>query len=114
MNLESLLSKLGLTYEELSSEEKETFRQWSEQLNSNPLTVDDIKFFIKRLKDIVSNELVDAPEYEYILIFRIPNRKHVLLKARLRNLLLIEGFLEGKERAKKVLEAQLEKRVGKS
>lgn len=108
MILDELLEKRGLTFDKLSADEKKQYISWLQVLESKPISVEEVKTHIKQLKDAVEAELVDCDEFIYVLFFKIVNRKHVGLKARLKNYLLLEAFLESKERAKKVLERQIE------
>ena len=105
--LDALLSKLNLKYEDLSAAERQTLQQWLEQLSQREVTVQDIKGHILAMKEAVEQELINTEEYLHLFLFKIPNRKQILLKARLKNYLLIESFLATPERAKRALEAQI-------
>lgn len=107
MVLNDLLNKLGLQYEDLTQAERETYHSWSKALDDRPLTAEDIRSYISQAKEAVEMELVDTEEFNYILWFRVVNRKHVGLKARLKNYILLEAFMTSRERAKQVLEKQL-------
>lgn len=109
MIVDQLLAKMGLQYDDLTAQEKQTYETWSKSLDVKPLTNDEIKEYIKMAKEAVEMELVDEDEFIYILGFRKVNRKHVGLKARLKNYILLEAFLTSKERAKKALESQIQK-----
>lgn len=109
MVVDQLLSKLGLQYEDLSAQEKQTYESWSKSLDIKPLTAEEIKEYIKQAREAVELELVDEDEFVYVLGFKKVNRRHVGLKARLKNYLLLEAFLTSKERAKQALEKQIQK-----
>lgn len=111
MVIDNLLEKLGVKYEDLTSGEKETYKKWLSVLDTKPLTIEDLKYYIKQVKDVVSTELADCDEFVHFGPFKWVNRKHVGLKARLKNYLLLEAFLESKEKAKNTLEKQLEQRL---
>ena len=52
---------------------------------------------------MVENLLVDEPEFKYVFFFKVLNRQQIYLKARLKNLLLIEKLLLAPDEAKKQL-----------
>jgi len=99
--MEELLTKLGMKYDELNQDEKATLSGWMEALQTNALTSDKIKQSITAMKFSVESELIDTPEH---IFFIFPNRKQILLKARLKNYMLIEAFLTSPERAKAAIE----------
>ena len=110
--LDDLLEKTGLKYEDLDSPghigEKEYLLDMVKALETRALTVEDIKQTIAQMRVRVTQELIDEPEFNYIFIFKVPNRKQILLKARLKNYLLLEEALIAPDKAKKALEAQLQ------
>jgi len=106
--LDELLERFDLKYEQLSSVERETLLSWMDALNRNQLTTDKIQQYINVMRDAVDQELVNEPEFNYLFIFRVPNRKQILLKARLRNYMLLQAFLLTPEKAKAALERALE------
>lgn len=107
--IEELLAKYGLTYEDLDtpghSGEKEYLFKLEADLKKNALTVEGIRDYISSLREGVERELVDEPELKYIFI---PNRKHLMLKARLKNYLLLELFLSTPEKLKAEIERNLQ------
>lgn len=109
--LDKLMQKLGLKFEDLKPHEQEEYLSMLNTLAQKPLSVEDIKQHIQSMRRAVENELVDTEEFTFVLCFRVVNRKHVGLKARLKNYILLESFFESKERAKKVLEEQLKTRM---
>jgi len=88
----------GVKYEDMSVDEKETFRQMLDTVQKRSLTLDDFKEYIHMLRDSVENEIVkydNAPE------------KDLLLKGRLKNYMTLESFLTAPDKAKKQLEKAL-------
>lgn len=102
-----------LTYEQLTLDERNTLHGWLEQLSAKALTVEDVKKHIRVMIGSVEQELSNEPEYIQVLFFRFRNDKNILLKARLRNYLLLEAFLTAPERAKEALENQLKALEGR-
>lgn len=105
--LDDLLKKLGLKYEDLTAQEKETYRQMAESLSTSQITPERLRDYIIQMKASVELELVDEPE---LVWWFIPNRRHISLKARLKNYLLFESFLLSPERARKAVENALGKK----
>ena len=101
---EELLKKVGLTYDELNKDEKETLNSWMDALKKTSLTIEKIKSAIANMRYAVEQELINEPETRFFFFI---NRKQILLKARLRNYMLIEAFLSTPERAKEALEQAL-------
>ena len=102
--MDDILKKFGVKFEDLNTVERDTLLGWVEAMNQNKLTLSTVKEYISRMKDSVAEQLADEPEFERVLIFSFPNRKQILLKARLRNYILFESLLESPERAKKAVE----------
>ena len=110
--IDDILSKTGLKYEQLKSAERDTLNQWIQALDSNQLTVERVKGYISTLKDTVENELASEPEYIQVFIFKFRNDRNVFLKARLRNLLLIDALLTSPAKAKEALNRAIAGMVG--
>jgi hypothetical protein len=98
MTTDEILQQIGLKYEELTSVERETFSTWLEALNKSQLTIERIRTYIASMRDAVITELTQVP---------MGNDRDYLLKARLRNYMLLEAFLSTPEKAKKALENAL-------
>lgn len=111
--IDQILERLGMKYEDLNSSEQATLNQWLEALNKSQLSLEQVKTYITTMRDSVSQELIDEPEYIRILFFKFTNRKQILLKARLRNYLLLEAFLSTPEKAKFALDKALAGLVSK-
>lgn len=107
--VDDILSKRGLTQENLSKAERESLNSWLEVLSKNEMTVDKIRNHIEAMKYAVEQELVSEPEFNYILVFKVQNRKQIFLKARLKNYMLLEAFLASPERARQALKDQLKR-----
>ncbi len=106
--IDKILKKFGISFEELSEEEVTTLNTWLEQLKTRAITPDDIRNHVLAMKDSVEQELINTPEYIDFFFVKLHNRKQILLKARLRNYMLLDAFFTSPERAKKALEAQIE------
>lgn len=108
--IDEILSKFGLKYEDLNSAEKETLHQWLDLLSSKKLSLDDVKANIRQMKESVEKELTEIPSgwFTWLLGWR----RDFILKARLRNYMLLEAFLESPDKAKQALENMLA-RLGK-
>ena len=104
---DDILSKIGVKYEDLTTAERGTLNQWMQALQSNQLTVEMVKSFVGNLRDTIENNLIQEPEFNYILFFKVPNRKQILLKARLKNIMLFDAFLSTPEKAKRALKQQI-------
>ena len=105
--IDKLLEKFNLKFEDLTPEERQTLYTWVDVLEKGQLTVEKVRENISSMKYAVENALIDEPEFAYIFIFKVPNRKQILLKARLKNYILIEAMLSTPERARAELEKVL-------
>jgi len=95
MKVDDILKKLNLKYEDLNSVEKETLHTWLEALTKNKLTLENVKTYIKAMKDGVEQELTDTKHN---------SKQDLFLKARLRNYLLLEAFLSTPDKAKEAID----------
>lgn len=57
--LSKLLTKRGITREELSTEEKEEFNQWEKILKKEELTIGDLKNFMGQQVDLIDTKWRD-------------------------------------------------------
>ena len=96
--IDELLEKAGLKYEDLNSVERETLNTWIQNLNKSELTLDSVRNYIGQMKAGVEEELTKMDH---------DTKQDIFLKARLRNYILLEGYLTSPERAKKALETAL-------
>lgn len=93
--MDKLLEKVGLKYEDLSVVEKETLNTWMEALQKGQLSVEKIKGYIGSMREAVEQELAKAD---------LGSKQDLFLKARLRNYMLLDGFLTTPEKAKEQIE----------
>lgn len=108
MNEDEYLAKLNLTYEDLTEEERKWLSQQVAAQKANQLTLERLKQYMSNMRESVSNELENEPEYTYFWgIFKRENRKHVFLKARLRNYRLLFAILSGSQRQIAEIESAL-------
>ena len=98
-DLNSTLTQLGLRYEDLKLEERETLNNWMQALGKNALSIPRIKEYIHSMRDGVEQELTKVGHN---------SKEDIFLKARLRNYMLLESFLDSPERAKKAIEQSLQ------
>jgi hypothetical protein len=109
--LDKLLEKFGLKWDDLDTKghsgEREYLLQMESAIEQKQITVQTIKEHIQGMKTAVEQRLINEPEFNYIFIFKVPNRKQILLKARLENYLLLEAMISAPEVAQKAIEAQL-------
>ena len=96
--MDDILKKYGLKYEDLNPTEKETLNTWVNTLQQAQLTTDKIKDYIHTMKEGVELELTKIGH---------ENKQDIYLKARLRNYMLLEAFLNSPEK----LQFQLEQMV---
>lgn len=88
----------GARWDSMTPDERETARQWVESVQQNQMTVDRIKDFIGRMRQSVEAELTKHD---------LSKEQDLFLKARLRNLLMLDAFLKTPEEAKKALQTAL-------
>ena len=94
-----ILESFGIRdYEELSSDEQTTLRGWVEKVEKAVITLEDVKRGLLVMREIVEAELVKE---------ETRGRKDIYLKARLKNLILIETILNRPERARAALEGYI-------
>lgn len=101
---ENLLEKFNLKYEDLSTEEIATLTTWVNALQQGSLSTDKLKDFISSMKYSVENELSKVGH---------DSKQDIYLKARLRNLMLLEAFMSSPEKAKARLDQAIAGIVGK-
>jgi len=101
--IDEILKKRGVKYDDLSLGERENLFRMVEVLNKSALTMDRWREFIKHMKEEVEKELVNEPEFNRIFIFKVDNRRQIYLKARLKNYLLLEAFLDTPQKAKEAV-----------
>ena len=92
--IDELLERTGLKYEDLNKAERETLDSWMQALSKNELTLAGAKSYIISMRDAVEQELTQVGHN---------SKQDILLKARLRNYMLLEGFLSTPEKAKEAI-----------
>ena len=109
--MDDLLERMGLKYEELKPAERETYHTWLETLSQKPIAPDDIKKYIRQMKESLEMELSKTDPSLFHWFFGW--KRDFAMKARLRNYILLESFLDGPERAKHALAAHIEQLASK-
>lgn len=99
--------KLGLKIEGLSEAEKDTYLAMLDTVQKAQLTPQKLKDYVSSLRDIVAKELINEPEFNYIFIFKVFNRRQIFLKARLQNYIVLEAFLDSPNKAQEALEGMI-------
>ena len=102
--VDKILQRVNLRYEDLNRTERETLESMNESLAKNQVTLDTWKEALTNMRDSVEIELIDEPEFIYIFIFRFVNRKQILLKARLKNYMLMLAFLDRPKKAQQAID----------
>jgi len=98
MNTDQILDRFKLKYEDLNTVERETLNSWLQSVDEKRVTLETVKQYIESMKESVEQELTKVGHESHQDIF---------LKARLRNYMLLEAFLQTPEKAKKALEQAL-------
>lgn len=96
--IDEILQRFNLKYDDLTAAERETIESWAAAFNQNQLTVEHIKAYIASMRDSVEQELTQVGHN---------NKQDIFLKARLRNYLLLEAFLDTPAKAQKALDRML-------
>lgn len=118
IDVDALLKKKGLRYQDLSPEEQETLNSWLSALDRGQISVPVVREFVTKLKDQATETLSDMDDtpndWLTVLCFLIPlvgiirkwyiDQKKLLLVARIRNYVLLEAFLSSPEKAKRAIE----------
>lgn len=102
---DEILQERGVDFDDLKDFEKKTYFDWLQKEEKSIVTLDDVKAYVSHLRMSIELELIKTPPYTMVLFFRIPNRSHALLTARLHNMILLESLLNRQERARQILEA---------
>lgn len=96
--IDEILTRFNLKYEDLNVAERETIDSWAASLNQNQMTLEHVRAYVASMRDSVEQELTSVAHN---------SKQDIFLKARLRNYLLLEAFLDTPEKAKKALERML-------
>jgi hypothetical protein len=100
---DEILQRVGLKFEDLKKEERETLNTWVQSLQQNSLSMERVKDYIAAMRDAVEQELTETTHN---------TKQDIFLKARLRNYLLLEAFLSTPAKAKQALDNALAGLVG--
>lgn len=98
--LDKISELTGLKFEDLSADERDTAMNWVRTVSEREIGLDDVKNFVSNMRLAVDNELAIAD---------LSKERDLFLKARLKNLILLEGFMAGPEKARKALELYLKR-----
>lgn len=102
--MDDILQRYNLKYEDLNSAERDQLHQWMEDLSKNELTIAKVRTYIQNMRDTVEIELSKVDN---------GSKQDTLLKARLRNYLLLDSFLTSPEKAKSAVDRALKGFKGK-
>lgn len=97
--LDEAVEKLG-GWENLSKVEQETYEQHLKIIEGKPISIEDLKVFVRNMITGIERELVDTTEN---------SKESRNLKARLKNFLVLEAFTMSPERAREALERYYKK-----
>ena len=103
-----LEEKFGLKIETLDEQELDTYNKMLKAVQKAQIDQVTLKKYVVGMRESVERELIKEPEFKWRFIFRVFNRKQILLKARLQNYLLWEAFLVSPEKAKERLEDMID------
>lgn len=93
--IEEILGKVGLKYDQLTTDEQETLHTWVGSVETAKMSSAKIKEYVQSMKRSVALELSDS---------KLGKKEDMFLKARLRNYILLEAFLETPEKAQEALD----------
>lgn len=113
-DVDDILEKYDLKFEDLDSEELEVYKSWQKALEGNTLTLEDVRHYVNQLRDSVSAKLAESVVSKKLIKFwlfsitvRSGGDQDDYLKARLKNLMLLDAMLSSPERAKRMIEKQI-------
>lgn len=94
-----ILESFGIRdYDNLNEDEQVTLRSWVEKIEKAVITLDDVKQGVTAMKEAVEFELSN---------WKNPYDQDVFLKARLKNLILLDTILNRPEKARAALEGYM-------
>jgi hypothetical protein len=100
--LNRLLGKLGVSYDQLSDEERRTFNMWREALSGRKLTDEDVARFLNGEYDDAVKKLSSTTLNE---------RTDTFLKMKVDFIIKVKEFLATPEREKQMVERQIETQI---
>jgi hypothetical protein len=98
--IDKITEVTGLGFEDLKGAERETVMNWINAIDSREISLDGVRTFINGMRVAVDTELA---------VDNLSKKRDLYLKARLKNLIALEAYLEGPEKAKRALELYLNK-----
>lgn len=104
---DEFLRQQGIKETDLSEAEKQMLHNMVDDLKKGILTTEKWKVYVQSMRDAVSQQLEDEPEYKWVFIFKFENRNQIFLKARLRNYRIMLAILEGPEKAERAIKHAL-------
>lgn len=99
--LAHVLERLGLSYDQLTEEERKTAHEWQKAMDAKPITVEGIKEKLKEEIDRVDKLLIN---------YSNGAKKDLYLKAMKRNLEMLLAFITSPEQSKAQLAVHLKER----
>ena len=100
--LNRMLGKLGVSYDQLTDEERRTFNAWQDALSGRKLTDDDVARFLNGEYDDAVKKLSSATLNE---------RTDTFLKMKVDFIIKVKEFLATPEREKQMVERQIESQI---
>lgn len=95
-----ILESFGIKdYDNLTPDEQTTLKGWVDKVEKATITLEDIKRGVMVMREVVENELVRE---------ETQGRKDIYLKARLKNLILLETILNRPEKARAALDSYIQ------
>lgn len=110
--VQDMLAKYGVKdVMDLTVDESNDLFKLLSAAKTNELSVARIKEIVRDIITSLEQELVGTDEFEYQFfgLIRYPNRQQIYLKARLHNMLFLDGILNGPEKQRKMIEEALER-----
>lgn len=98
MNVTDELEDKGINIETLNAAEKETYFNMLSEVQKAQMTPEKLKDYIHDMRGAVENELIKTD---------LDSNQDLFLKARLKNYILLESFLDSPARAKQTLESMI-------
>lgn len=90
-----ILEKFNLKYEDLNELERDTYSSRLSNLQKSEISIDKLKDYIRSMRDSVEQELTKVSHN---------SKQDIFLKARLRNYMLLEAFLDTPNKLRNQLE----------
>lgn len=107
MEIQSLLERAGLTFDDLNKAERDTLFSWMEDLSKKTLTVEGVKHHVAGLVEAVQRELAGIEEPKTLWGRLFQHKRDLYLKARLKNYLMLQDFVTSPDRAQRWIEEQV-------